>query len=139
MDGGVLYLHVVLSSYFPHRWKDLCQYQPLILQTHPQFPSRIWLSYDRAFCQHAAANNLVDRSSINVQLFNFHVAGPSVRGRRDVPSGSSEPSVLALRESCAGCGAGDSALHLVRPAGLPIVVPAVFWGSPCLLLPWSSI
>ena len=83
---------LVLSSYFPHRWKDLCQYQLLILQTHRQFASCVWLSYDRAFCQHAAATNLVDWSSINVQLFNFHAAGPSVRGRNDVPSGSLEPS-----------------------------------------------
>ena len=83
---------LVLSLYFPPRWKDLCQYQLLILQTHRQFPSHVWLSYDRVFRQHAAATNLVDRSSINVQLFNFHVAGPSVRGLNDVPSGSSEPS-----------------------------------------------
>ena len=83
---------LVLLSYFLHRWKDLCQYQLLILQTHRQFPSRVWLSYDRAFRQHAAATNLVDWSSINVQLFNFHAAGPSVPGRNDVPSGSSEPS-----------------------------------------------
>ena len=87
---------LVLSSYFPHRWKDLCQYQLLILQTHRQFASRVWLSYDRAFRQHAAATNLVDWSSINVQLFNFHAAGSSVRGRNDVPSGSSEPSGSSL-------------------------------------------
>ena len=34
-------------------------------------------------------------------------------------------AVLALRESCAGRGTEDSAPHLVRPASLPIVVPAV--------------
>ena len=28
---------VILSSHFPHRWKDLLQYQLLILQTHYQF------------------------------------------------------------------------------------------------------
>ena len=83
---------LVLSSYFPHCWKDLCQYQLLILQTHHQFPSCVWLSYNWAFHQHTAATNLVDWSSINIQLFNFHAAGPSVRGRNDVPSGSSEPS-----------------------------------------------
>ena len=80
---------LVPSSYFLHRWKDLCQYQLLILQTRRLFPSCVWLSYDRALRQHAAATNLVDWSSINVQLFNFHAAGPSVRGRSDVPSGSS--------------------------------------------------
>ena len=35
---------LVLSSYFPHRWKDICQYQLLIPQTHCQFASRVWLS-----------------------------------------------------------------------------------------------
>ena len=83
---------LVLTSYFPHRWKDLCRYQLLILQTHCQFASHVWLSYDRAFRQHAAATNLVNWSSIDVQLFNFHAAGASVRGRSDVSSGSSEPS-----------------------------------------------
>ena len=34
-------------------------------------------------------------------------------------------AVLAHRESCAGRGTGDSAPHLVRPASLSIVVPAV--------------
>ena len=53
---------LVLSSYFPHRWKDLCQYQLLILQTNRQFASRVWHSYvDRlafirsTFRQHATA------------------------------------------------------------------------------------
>ena len=83
---------LILTSYFPHRWKDLCQYQLLILQTHRQFATRVWLSYDRAFRQLAAATNLVDWSSIDVQLFNFHAAGASVRGRNDASSDSSEPS-----------------------------------------------
>ena len=48
---------LVLSLYFPHRWKDLCQYQLPILQTHRQFPSSVWLSYDRAFRQRVAATN----------------------------------------------------------------------------------
>ena len=51
---------LVSSWYFPHCWKDLCQYQVLILQTYCQFPSCIWLSYDRAFRQHAATTNLVN-------------------------------------------------------------------------------
>ena len=92
MDGGVLYLHVGSLIVLPASLEDLCQYQMLILQTPHQFPSHVWLSYDRAFCQHVAATNLVDWSSNNVQLFNFHAAGPSVRGRNNVPSGSLEPS-----------------------------------------------
>ena len=33
-----------LVSYFPHRWKDLLQYQLLILHTYRQFSGRVWLS-----------------------------------------------------------------------------------------------
>ena len=116
---------LVLSSYFPHHWKDLCQYQLLILQTHCQFASCVCLSYDRAFRQHAAATNLVDWSSINVQLFNFHTVGPSVHGGTTCPLAPWSLAVLALRESCLGRGTGDSAPHLVWLAGLSIVVPAV--------------
>ena len=50
------------------------QYQLLILRTHRQFAGRVWLGYVRAFREHAAASNLTDWSTINVQLFNFHAA-----------------------------------------------------------------
>ena len=65
---------LILSSHFPHRWKDLMQYQLLILRTHRQFAGRVWLGYVRAFHEHAAASNLKHWSTINVQLFNFHAA-----------------------------------------------------------------
>lgn len=83
---------LILTTYFPRRWKDLCQYQLLILRTYRQFAGRVWLAYDRAFRQHAAATNLVDWSSIDVQLYNFHAAGASVRGRNDALPESSEAS-----------------------------------------------
>ena len=50
------------------------QYQLLILHTHRQFAGRVWLGYVQAFHKHAAASNLKHWSTINVQLFNFHVA-----------------------------------------------------------------
>ena len=50
------------------------QYQLLILQTHRQFAGRVSLGYVQAFREHAAASNLTDWSTINVQLFNFHAA-----------------------------------------------------------------
>ena len=62
---------LVLTSYFPHRWKDLLQYQLLILRTYRQFNGRVWLAYYRALREHAAASHLTDWSSINVQLFKF--------------------------------------------------------------------
>ena len=69
---------LILTSYFPHRWKDLTSYKLLILRTYRQFSGRVWLAYDQAFRQHAAATKLVDWSTMNVQLHNFHAAGASV-------------------------------------------------------------
>ena len=81
---------LVLTSQFPHRWKDLQLYQLLILRTYRQFTGRVWLAYDRALREHAAATNLTDWLTLNVQLFNFHAAGASVRGP-DAVTSSSEP------------------------------------------------
>ena len=82
---------LILASHFPHRWKDLMNYQLLILRTHRQFTGRVWFAYDRAFREHAAATNLTDWSSINVQLFNFHAAGAAVRASNAPVDGSPEP------------------------------------------------
>ena len=82
---------LILFSHFPHRRKDLMQYPLLILRTHRQFAGRVWLAYDRAFREHAAASNLTDWSTINVQLFNFHAAGASVRSRGELSEEFSEP------------------------------------------------
>ena len=69
---------LVLTSYFPNHWLDITQYKLLILRTYRQFSGRVWLNYDQAFREHAAATKLVDWSSMNVQLYNFHSAGASV-------------------------------------------------------------
>ena len=82
---------LILASHFPHRWKDLMNYQLLILRTHRQFTGRVWFAYDHAFREHAAATNLTDWSSINVQLFNFHAAGAAVRASNAPVDGSPEP------------------------------------------------
>ena len=68
---------LVLTSSFPHHWKDLTLYKLFILQIHHQFSGRVWLTYDKAFCEHAAATQLVDWSAMNAQLFNFHASGAS--------------------------------------------------------------
>ena len=72
---------VVLATHCPYCWKDLCQYQLLILHTYQQFGSHIWLAYDRASCENAVATNLVDWSEINMQLFNFHAVQALVDSR----------------------------------------------------------
>ena len=78
--GAFAIFSLILVSHFPNRWKDLMQYQLLILRTYCHFSGRVWLAYDQAFREHAAASRLTDWSSMNVQLFNFHSAGSSARG-----------------------------------------------------------
>ena len=73
-------VYCLIMIFFPHRSRDLLQYKLLIQRTYRQFSGKVWLAYDRAFREHAAAANVVDWSSINVQLFNFHAAGASARG-----------------------------------------------------------
>ena len=74
---------MILTSHFPHRWRDLMSYKLLILCTHWQYTGRVWLAYDKAFREHAAATKLVDWSSLNVQLYSLSNAGASVRGGPD--------------------------------------------------------
>ena len=88
---------LLVTSYFPHRWKDLTCYKLLILRTYRHFSGHVWLAYDQAFRQHAAATKLVDWSAMNVELFNFHAAGASVRSGpggvvADLPEASGAPS-----------------------------------------------
>ena len=89
---------LVLVSHFPNRWKDLLQYQLLILRTHRQFAGRVWLSYDRAFRENAAATNLTDWSQLNTTLFSFHSAGWSACSPRDATDGQNEPRGAALSQ-----------------------------------------
>ena len=79
---------LILTKTFPHRWKDLMAYNLLILRTYREFGGRVWLSNDRAFREHTAASKITDKSSLNVQLYNFHAAGVSSR-----PHPSSQNSI----------------------------------------------
>ena len=100
MEAFAIFSLILVSS-FPHRWQDLMQYQLLILRTYRHFSGRVWLAYDQAFRKHAAATRLTDWSSMNVQLFNFHAAGSSVRSsslttstESPEPPGSSSSSII---------------------------------------------
>ena len=100
MEAFAIFSLILVSS-FPHRWQDLMQYQLLILRTYRHFSARVWLAYDQAFREHAAATRLTDWSSMNVQLFNFHAAGSSVRSsslttstESPEPPGSSSSSII---------------------------------------------
>ena len=70
---------LVMTTYFPQRWRDILQYKLLIIRKYRLFSGRAWLAYDQAFREHAAAVQIVDWSQINVQLYNFHTAGASPR------------------------------------------------------------
>ena len=93
---------LVLTSSFPQRWKDLTLYKLLILRIHRQFSGRVWLAYDKAFREHAAATGLFDWSLMNTQLFNFHSAGALLRssssssGEFSEPSGSSSSRIACI-------------------------------------------
>ena len=82
---------LVLVSYFSNRWKDLLQNQLLILRRCRQFAGRVWLSYDRAFRENAAATNLTYWFQLISTLFSFHSAGWSARSPRDATDGQNEP------------------------------------------------
>ena len=77
-EAFMVYL-LVLTSFFPHRWKDLTLYKLLILQIACQFSGQVWLAYAKAFWQHTAATWLADWSTMNAQLFTFHTGGASPR------------------------------------------------------------
>ena len=103
---------LILTSYFPHRWKDLTSYKLLILRTYRQFSGRVWLAYDQAFRQHAAATKLVDWSTMNVQLYNFHAAGASVHSgsggslsELPEPSGADSSQVICRSWNRGRCSA----------------------------------
>jgi len=96
---GIFFL--VLVSHFPRRWKDLIQYQLLILRTYRHYSGRVWLAY-HAFREHAATSKLTDWSAMNVQFFNSPAAGAAVRVSSAQSSTRPEPpnSSFSFVESC---------------------------------------
>ena len=62
MEAFAIFSLILVSS-FPNRWKDLTQYKLLILRTYRHFSGRVWLAYDQAFREHAAATRLTDWSA----------------------------------------------------------------------------
>ena len=81
---------LVLTSLSPQRCKDLMLYKLLILSTHRLFSGRVWLTYDKAFREHAVVTGLFDWSLMNAQQFNYHMAGASLP--------SSSPSSVEFSE-----------------------------------------
>ena len=62
---------LVLTSLFPHQWKNLTLYQLFILRIHRKFSGLVWLAYSKAFREHAATTGFFHWSLLNFELFNF--------------------------------------------------------------------
>ena len=126
---------LILASHFPHRWKDLMNYQLLILRTHRQFTGRVWFAYDRAFREHAASTNLTDWSSINAQLFNFHAAGAAVRASNAPVDGSPEPrgsaSWICLLDYCVQVVESGTVRGSLRFMPFRPYLFEMFWPASC--------
>ena len=99
VEAFSIYTLIVCTS-IPRRWRDLTTYKLLILRTYRQFQSTAWLTYDKAFRQHAAALNLTDWSELNV----FYTAGSAAKPSHSIP----QPRVDRVSE-----GQGNSAAFVV--------------------------
>ena len=127
---------LVLTSHFPHRWRDLSQYKLLILRTYQKFSNRVWLAYDRAFREHAAATNLTDWSNMNMQLFNFHAAGASTHGHGEFANESAEPAGAPCSQIV--CKSWNRGRCPLCPMSFFASLFKLFWVSSCLSLPWRG-
>lgn len=56
-DGSILDLFAQ-HGVFPYHWKDLNQYQLLILHMFCHFLGKVWLAYNQAFREHATGTHL---------------------------------------------------------------------------------
>ena len=104
---------MILTSYFPHRWKDQSQYKLLILRTYQQFSGCVWLNYDSVSrtCSSFSAHQLVthEHSTFN---YNFHATGVAAHGHLGKSAVLPEPAGIALLLLSAGPGTGVVALPL---------------------------
>ena len=126
---------LILTSFFPQRSKDLLQYKLLILRTYRQFSGKVWLAYGRAFREHAAAAKVVDWSSINVQLFNFHAAGALACGPTAVSPDF--PELVGASSSQNLCRSWNSGHCVALNASCPSVFQ-LLWHPLCGQLPRTS-
>lgn len=80
MVQGCCNFHTTRDMVFSAPLKRPC-YKLQILWTYRHFNGRMWLAYDQAFCQHAAATKLVDWSSMIWSSLTFtQLALPCAQG-----------------------------------------------------------
>lgn len=65
---------LILVSHFSNHWKDLMQYQLVILRICSHFSGRVWLAYDQAFCEHVTSLLRTSSCSTFIQLVRQPVA-----------------------------------------------------------------
>ena len=65
---------LVMSTFRPHRTRDLLEYMALIIRTAKRFGGRAWSQYDRDFRREAEVNNLQDWSVVRTDMYNLHTS-----------------------------------------------------------------
>ena len=65
-----LYIAIICRSQ-PQQIVDLLGYQNLIITSHKRFPNFNWATYDREFCQQAAASAVREWSVLDCTLWNL--------------------------------------------------------------------
>ena len=105
----------------------------------PQFSGRVWLAYNQAFCQHVVATKLLDWSTMNAQLYNFHAAGASVHSgsggslsELPEPSGADSSQVICWSWN-RGCYSAQFACVGLPIAAASVRAPTVHQNAPVIL------
>ena len=76
--GWTIFSSVLLSA-SPHRARDLLAYLATILQAFQDFGGDRWLAYDRSFRRNAAARQLTDWSTRDLNLWSYAFTRPACR------------------------------------------------------------
>lgn len=122
---------LVLTSLFPHRWKDPLLYQLLIADLWPVH-QLVLLEYDRAG---PAATNLTHWSTLNVHLFNFHTARASVHGPDTVYDSNESRGAASCNTICRSWNCGQP----FRLLPFCTQVLELLWPTPCWRLSWGLV
>ena len=114
---------LILTSYFPHCWKDLTSYKLLILCTYRQFSGRVEMAGIRSGLPPASCG---DEARRLVDPTIFMLMGPVCILGLVVPWASYLNHLeLAPPGSFASCGRGAAVWHSLLRVGLPIAAALV--------------
>ena len=68
---------LILVSHFPNRWKDLMQYQLLILRAYCHFSSRVWLAVTGLLSRSSCSTFILPVRQPMALLWSHHMTCPS--------------------------------------------------------------